>query len=99
MISTVQIDNGFRVDLLPTALTRRDPSASALCNAMMAVSAFHNWGAEAALPYKSQARNALSESLSNFNSDPEVLQTQAAASMMLCVYSASLPGTTARRNR
>ena len=87
MISTVQCANGFRVDLLPMALARQDPAAAALCNAMMAVSAFHNWGAEAALPYKSKATKSLSESLTRWSAEPGVLETQAAASMMLCVYS------------
>lgn len=90
MISTIQRANGFRIDLLPMALSRHDPAAAALCNAMMAVSAFHNWGAEVALPYKSKATKSLSESLTRWSTEPGVLETQAAASMMLCVYSVGL---------
>lgn len=90
MISTIQVQNGFRVELLPMALLHRDPSATALCNVMMAVSAFHNWGPEAALPFKAKAVRSLMASLSDDN-PPGVTETQAAASMMFCVYNVREP--------
>lgn len=73
----------------------------ALCNAIMAVSAYHNHGSEAALPYKSNAVRNLYDSLRlegvSTNSglsvldtgEGDVLDTQIATSMMLCVYSVS----------
>lgn len=91
MVSTVHIKNGFRTELLPMALCRSDASSAALCNAMLAVSAFHHNGPEAALPYKADAVRHLSDSLAAGPSGPEMLETQVAASMMLCVYSVSSP--------
>jgi hypothetical protein len=89
MISTLQAQNGFRGELLPMALSRSDMSASALCNAIMAVAAFHNWGGtRAALPYKARAMTFLKESI-QANNSLHVTETQAAASMMLCVYNVS----------
>ena len=102
MISTTHAPNGFRSDLLPMALSARDESSNALCNAMLAVSAYHISGSEAALPYKTNAVRSLYDSLgSNMfdgseqgaygdTSKQEIIDTQIAASMMLCVYSVSL---------
>lgn len=85
MISTLQADNGFRLELLPMALSGTDLSSLALCNAMMAVAAVNNWGAEAALPFKAKATRHLVHALSSDHSE-SATAVQAAASMMLCVY-------------
>jgi hypothetical protein len=62
-------------------------AATSLYNAMMAVSAIHQHGAQTALPYKVKAIRCLSES---FNRRiPDMTVVQAAAAMMLCVYSVS----------
>jgi hypothetical protein len=53
---------------------------------MMAVSAFHHYGTQAALPYKVTAVRCLSSSLAS-DSAYGAAETQAAASLMLCVYS------------
>ena len=84
MITTVQYRNGFREELIPMALSTSDLSSKALCNAMMAISAFHYWSAEAALPYKTRAEKALHASLCSGGGN--ITETQAAASLMLCVY-------------
>jgi hypothetical protein len=86
MISTIQSQNGFRSELLPMILSSSDSSASALRYAMMAVSAFHHFGTQAALPYKVTAVRCLSSSLAS-DSAHGAAETQAAASLMLCVYS------------
>lgn len=89
MVSTLQVKNGFRTELLPMALATAGPSASALCNSIMAVSAFHQGGAQAALPFKTRAIRQLYDSLhaNGAAQDPEISEVQMAASMMLCVYS------------
>lgn len=94
MISTTQVPNGFRSELLPMALSARDMSSAALYNAMLAVSAYHHYGTKAALAYKSNAVRSLFDSLRGDGSETgakenEITDTQIAASMMLCVYSVS----------
>ena len=101
MISTTQVPNGFRSELLPMALSARDQASMSLFNAMLAVSAYHHFGSQAALPYKVNAVRSLLESLriggaplgnGLYNSDrnqTDMIDTQIAASMMLCVYSVS----------
>lgn len=86
MISTLQASNGFRLELLPMALSAADPSSAALCNAMMAVAAVNHWGAEVALPFKAKATRHLVHALS-YDQSEGATAVQAAASMMLCVYS------------
>ncbi|KAL2204507.1 hypothetical protein CC79DRAFT_1313010 [Sarocladium strictum] len=96
LISSTQVQNGFRSELLPMALLSRDQASLALLNAMLAVSAFHCSGAEAALPYKSNAVKGLINSLrvecghklcTEGQSQVNPTDAQIAASMMLCVYS------------
>ncbi|KAF7562607.1 hypothetical protein G7046_g1511 [Stylonectria norvegica] len=90
MVSTVNSRNGFRLELLPIALSASSTSActSGLLNAILAVAAFHWHGSEAALPYKSKAIRHLSDSLSKESADDSVtIDIQLATSMMLCVYS------------
>lgn len=103
MISTTQSPNGFKSELMPMAFSSRDQSAKALCNAMLAVAAYHHNGSEAALHYKAVAVRSLFDSLrlgsESPSPDPEnlpqtikgddIIDTQIAASMMLCVYSVS----------
>ncbi|KAI1128840.1 fungal-specific transcription factor domain-containing protein [Nemania abortiva] len=84
MISTININNGFRDDLIPMALSSDGKASAGLRNAILAVSAFHLWGAEHALPYKVEAIRSLSSSLSTESFG--TTETQLATSMMLCVY-------------
>ncbi|KAJ5884653.1 fungal-specific transcription factor domain-containing protein [Penicillium taxi] len=70
------------------ALASVGHASEALRNAILAVSAFHKCGATAALPFKAKAVRSLASSLSYENaSDEAALNSQLAASMMLCVYS------------
>lgn len=87
MISTVDINNGFREELLPMALTSSTSAANGLRNSMLALAALHQWGAREALPYKAKALGSLSSSLSTESIG--LTQTQLATSMMLCVYNVS----------
>ncbi|KAJ8126763.1 hypothetical protein O1611_g6876 [Lasiodiplodia mahajangana] len=84
MISTINIQNGFRDDLIPMALSSDGNASHGLRNAILAVSAFHLWGPEQALPYKVEAIRSLSSSLSTESFG--TTETQLATSMMLCVY-------------
>lgn len=84
MISTIDINNGFRDDLIPMALSSLGSASDGLRNAMLAVAAFHLWGAEQALSYKADALRSLSSSLSSESIG--ITETQLATSMMLCVY-------------
>ncbi|KXJ90941.1 fungal-specific transcription factor domain-domain-containing protein [Microdochium bolleyi] len=85
MISTIDINNGFRDVLLPMALAT--PHAAASCglrNAVFALAAFHLWGSRKALPYRVRAIRALSSSMTEQCHGTS--EAQMAASMMLCVY-------------
>ncbi|KAI0601329.1 fungal-specific transcription factor domain-containing protein [Biscogniauxia sp. FL1348] len=84
MISTIDVNNGFRDDLLPMALSNFGNASHGLRNAILAVCAFHLWGPEQALSYKAEAIRSLSSSLSMESAAPA--ETQLATSMMLCVY-------------
>lgn len=87
MVSTVDSKNGFRLELLPMALSAASAATSGLLNAILALSAFHRYGAEAALPYKANALRSLSASLAQeAPSNPATVDAQLATSMMLCVY-------------
>lgn len=87
MISTIDVNNGFRDCLLPMALSTFGSASDGLRNAMLAVSAFHLWGTEQALSYKAEALRSLSSSLSS--ESVGIAETQLATSMMLCVYNVS----------
>ncbi|KAI3326138.1 fungal-specific transcription factor domain-containing protein [Xylariaceae sp. AK1471] len=84
MISTIDINNGFREDLIPMALSSEGKASHGLRNAILAVSAFHLWGSGQALSYKAEAIRSLSSSLSTESLG--TTETQLATSMMLCVY-------------
>lgn len=86
MISTVDSNNGFRLKLLPIALSGSNFAAKSLRSAILALSAFHRFGSGAALPYKIQALQLLSRSLDKESSNDAPVESQLAASMMLCVY-------------
>jgi len=83
MITTVDDSlNGFRTILLPNALSDDSISSQSLRNAMLALSAFHLWGHESALPYKLSSIRLLSKSIQMGEEDPV---RQFATCMMLCV--------------
>ncbi|KAK6209288.1 hypothetical protein LQW54_006392 [Pestalotiopsis sp. IQ-011] len=84
MISTIDINNGFREDLLPMALSSYGSASEGLRNAIFSVAAFHLWGSEGALPFKAKALRSLSSSLAA--DSVGISETQLATSMMLCVY-------------
>lgn len=84
MISTIDVNNGFREELMPMALSTIGSASDGLRNAMLAVAAFHLWGAGEALSYKADALRSLSSSLSS--QSVGMTETQLATSMMLCVY-------------
>ncbi|KAK7969425.1 N-terminal fungal transcription regulatory domain-containing protein [Apiospora saccharicola] len=85
MISTIDINNGFRVELLPMALGSTSEASRGLHNAMLALAALHLWGTVEAFPYKIKALRSLSSSISAGSVGS--MATQLATSMMLCVYS------------
>ncbi|KAI1332815.1 fungal-specific transcription factor domain-containing protein [Xylariaceae sp. FL0255] len=84
MISTINVNNGFREDLIPMAMSTLGKASHGLRNAIYAVAAFHRWGPEHALPYKTEAIRSLSSSLSTESRG--TTEIQLATSMMLCVY-------------
>lgn len=87
MISTVDVRNGFREDLLPMVFTSTSDASEGLRNAILALCSFHLGSSEEALPYKQQALLSLSKS---FESESvSISETQLATFMMLCVYSVS----------
>jgi hypothetical protein len=88
MISTINVDNGFRQALLPMAFKPEGKASQGLRNAILAVSAYHLWGPEHALSYKTEAIRSLSSSLST--ESLVTTETQLATSMMLCVYNVRL---------
>jgi hypothetical protein len=87
MITTVDDNtNGFRLELIPMALSSPEVASSGLLEAMMALSSFHLGRPGVALKHKVKAINALSNS---FRVDSSSRITQSATCMMLCVYSVS----------
>lgn len=87
MVTTVDDDtNGFRLDLIPMALSSSDASSRSLLQATLALSSFHIGRPEEALQHKVKAIKSLSES---FQTETASKLTQLAACMMLCVYSVS----------
>jgi hypothetical protein len=87
MISTIDVRNGFRDDILPMALSNVGSASDGLRNAILALAACHLWGCEAALLYKVEAIRSLSSSLST--DSVSITETQLATAMMLCVYNVS----------
>ena len=87
MISTIDVHNGFREDLLPMALAHSGIASDGLRNAILALSTFHMAGSEEALQYKQNAIQSLNGSLGA--DSVGISETQLATAMMLCVYSVS----------
>ncbi|KAK5989822.1 hypothetical protein PT974_08083 [Cladobotryum mycophilum] len=89
MISTTQVRNGFRTELIRMILSRGDTAIQALWNSMMAVAAFHHGGSAAALKYNTKALRYLSDSLKPGQgvSVIELNEAHFATCMMLCIYS------------
>lgn len=93
MITTIDDDtNGFRLELIPMALSSTAASSRSLLQTTLALSSFHLGRPEEALKYKVKAIKSLSESFKvvpgSVESEKEKA-TQFAACMMLCVYSVS----------
>lgn len=85
MITTIDDNtNGFRLDLIPMAMSSSTTSSRSLLQATLALSSFHLGRPEDALKHKVQAIKALSES---FQAEDSSRIAQFAACMMLCVYS------------
>lgn len=83
MITTIDDSlNGFRNYLLPNALADRYLSCLSLRYAILAVSAYHLWGAEAAVHYKISAIRTLTQSIQTGDGGR---RGQFATCMMLCV--------------
>ncbi|KAK6594839.1 C6 finger domain-containing protein [Botrytis cinerea] len=83
MITTIDDSlNGFRNYLLPNALADRYLSCLSLRYAILAISAYHLWGTEAAVQYKVSAISFLSQSIQRGDGG---LRGQFATCMMLCV--------------
>ncbi|KAF2449717.1 hypothetical protein P171DRAFT_440185 [Karstenula rhodostoma CBS 690.94] len=80
--------NGFRLQIMPMALTSTDVSATSLLQAILALASFHLGSREEALTHKVEAIKALAES---FHCAPPLDErfrlTQFASCLMLCVYS------------
>lgn len=89
MISTIDANNGFRLQLLPMALNGSSLAACGLRSAILALSAFHRYGPKEALPYKTRALGQLSRSLKTETAANGQIDAQLAASMMMCVYNVS----------
>jgi hypothetical protein len=88
MITTIDDStNGFRLDLIPMALSSSGPAERSLLQATLALSAFHLGRPEDALRHKVEAIKSLAES---FQQDFSSKVAQFATCMMLCVYSVSV---------
>lgn len=75
------------------ALSRADPAAASLANAMLSVAAFHYGNTHTAVLHKTDSLRSLSRSLRNSHQRCtfDESKTQLAASLMLCVYSVGSP--------
>jgi hypothetical protein len=88
MITTIDdATNGFRVDLIPMALSSSGAAETSLLQATLALASFHLGRPEEALRHKVQAIKSLSDS---FQQQFSSKLAQFAACMMLCVYSVSV---------
>lgn len=87
MITTIDDSrNGFRTVLIPRALAGQSLSSQSLREAMLALSAFHLWGHDAAVRHKVRAIRLLSASIGQ----EKDLANQFATSMMLCICDVSI---------
>lgn len=86
MVTTIDDNtNGFRLDIIPMALSS-DAGSQSLLHATLALSSYHLGREEDALNHKVKALKLLSES---FKHSIASRLSQFAACMMLCVYSVS----------
>jgi hypothetical protein len=86
MVTTIDDNtNGFRLDIIPIALSG-DAGSQSLLQATLALSSYHLGREEDALSHKVRALKSLSESFQHSNASR---LSQFAACMMLCVYSVS----------
>jgi hypothetical protein len=85
MITTIDDDtNGYRLELIPMALSSHGSSSDSLLQATLALASFHLGRPKQALKHKVQAIVSLSASFREISSNQAA---QFAACMMLCVYS------------
>ncbi|PVH97578.1 hypothetical protein DM02DRAFT_730495 [Periconia macrospinosa] len=85
MITTIDDDtNGFRLNLIPMALSSTETSSKSLLEATLALAAFHVGREEDALKHKVRAIRLLSDSI---QSPHQNKIAQFSTCMMLCVYS------------
>ena len=83
MITTIDDSrNGFRTVLIPNALSGKSLSSQSLREAILALSASHLQGYEAAVKYKLRAIRLLSNSI---NKGEKEYVSQFATCMMLCI--------------
>ncbi|CAI6333220.1 unnamed protein product [Periconia digitata] len=86
MITTIDDDtNGFRLNLIPMALSSSDMSSRSLLEATLALASFHIGREEDALKHKVQAIKLLSDSFRSTTEQNRIAQFSTC--MMLCVYS------------
>ncbi|KAJ4993613.1 C6 finger domain-containing protein [Stagonosporopsis vannaccii] len=81
--------NGFRLALIPMALSSPDLSARSMLYSTLAIASYHLGRPQQALKYKFQAIKNLSDSFASLaieNVDAVTKTRHFAASMMLCVY-------------
>ncbi|KAF9690831.1 hypothetical protein EKO04_011169 [Ascochyta lentis] len=81
--------NGFRLALIPMALSSSDLSARSIYHSTLAVSCYHLGRPQEALRHKVQAIKNLSDSFASLcveTVEPAIKTRHFAASMMLCVY-------------
>jgi hypothetical protein len=87
MITTIDDGrNGFRTVLIPRALSGQSLSSQSLRESILALSAFHLWGRDAAVKHKIRAIRLLSESIGL----EKEYAGQFATCMMLCVCDVSI---------
>ena len=89
MITTIDDSrNGFRTVLIPNALSAQSLSSQSLLEAIMALSALHLWGRQAAIKHKLRSIRLLSQSIET-NEDQPV--GQFGTCMMMCVADVNFP--------
>lgn len=88
MITTIDDSrNGFRTVLIPSALSVQSLSSQSLREAILALSAFHLWGRQAAVKHKLRSIRLLSQSIHE-NENQHI--GQFSTCMMLCVCDVSV---------
>ena len=94
MTTTIDDDsNGFRLALIPMALSSSDLSARSILSTTLAIACYHLGRPQAALRHKFRAIKDLSDSfvtLSVCDVDSATRTRHFTASMMLCVYGVSI---------